>query len=163
MHRHISRGHVRVGTDQPISIILADDQAEIRNALRRALDRDGRFSIVAEAWDGTEALSRVRLLKPDALVLDLAMPNMDGLEALPKIREASPGTIVVILSSMIPFGSVGDQALALGAAAVFDKYVPPKELIARIIAARLEMGDSDGTESGFQSDDLENLELPTPG
>jgi DNA-binding NarL/FixJ family response regulator len=163
MHADIARGLVHVGTHRPISIILADDQAEVRKALRRALDIDGRFSIVAEAWDGSEALDRVALLKPDALVLDMAMPNMDGLEALPKIKDASPGTIVVVLSSMIPFGSVGDQALALGAAAVFDKYVSPKELIERIIAARLEMGDRDGTESGFQSDDLENLELPTPG
>ena len=136
-------GQRHIGTNKPITVILADDQAEVRNALRRALDLDGRFSIMAEASDGTQALGRVTLLQPDALILDLAMPNMDGLEALPKIKEASPHTIVVILSGMIPFGTVGDQALALGAAAVFDKYVPPRNIIDTIVEARRKLWDGD--------------------
>lgn len=160
VHADLSHGQVRIGANKPITIVLADDQAEVRNALRRALDLDGRFSILAEAWDGTRALGRVALLQPDALILDLAMPNMDGLEALPKIKEASPHTIVVILSSMIPFGTAGDEALALGAAAVFDKHVAPEKLIQCIIEACLELRDGDRPEGGFQSDHLEDLEVP---
>lgn len=117
-----------------ITIVLADDQIEVRNALRRYLDRDGRFSILAEAADGAQALRRVTLLQPDALILDLAMPNLNGLEALPKIRDASPKTKIVILSVMVPFDGIESQALALGAIAAFDKYISPKIVIARLVA-----------------------------
>lgn len=144
-----------------ISIILADDQAEVRGALRRYLDHDGRFTIVAEAKDGAETLRRVTLLKPEALILDLAMPQPDGLQVLPAIRKVSPSTSVFVLSSMVPFGGVGDQALALGATAVFDKYVSPKVIIEAIIAARLKLGDTDLPGGRLQSDDLKDLDLPT--
>lgn len=148
-------------TRKPISIILADDQAEVRAALRRYLDHDGRFTIVAEAKDGAETLGRVRLLKPEALILDLAMPDPDGLQVLPMVKDVSPGTQVFVLSSMAPFNGVGDQALALGATAVFDKYVSPKVIIATIIASRLELGDDDLPGGGLQADHLKDLDLPT--
>lgn len=130
---------------KPLSIVLADDQEEVRRALRRYLDCDGRFSILAEAKNGAEALRRVAMLQPDALILDLAMPEMDGLEALPKIKEASPATIVVILSSMIPYSSFGEQAIELGAAAVFDKYAPPSQIVERILETFLRTDPGAGT------------------
>lgn len=123
-------------TRKPITIVLADDQSEVRQALRRYLDKDGRFWIVGEASDGIEALSRVELLKPEAVILDLAMPNLDGLETLPRLKEASPKTKVFVLSSMVPFSGFREQALALGATEAYDKYVPPKKIIERIVETR---------------------------
>lgn len=150
------------GSQKPISIILADDQAEVRNALRRYLDRDGRFTIIAEAENGNQAVGRAELLKPEALILDLAMPDLDGLEALPRLRKASPNTTIIVLSSMVKFGASGDQALSLGASAVYDKYVSPEVIIEFIVKTRSELGDNDRSGGGFQSDDLEDIDSPTP-
>lgn len=121
---------------KPITIVLADDQSEVRQALRRYLDKDGRFWIVGEASDGAQALNKVQLLKPEAVILDLAMPNLDGMQALPKIKDASPRTKVFVLSSMVPFSDFREQAIALGATEAYDKYVPPNEIIDRIVETR---------------------------
>ena len=110
-------------------ILLADDQREVRTSLRRFLERDGRFEVVAEVEDGDEAISVAGREQPDAVLLDLAMPGVNGLEALPRIREVAPHAQVVIISSMIPFDDHSTTALSLGAAAVFDKYTPPKKVI----------------------------------
>jgi DNA-binding NarL/FixJ family response regulator len=81
-----------------IRVLLADDTAEIRRLLRVNLELDGRFDIVGEAADGTEAVTLARSLRPDVVVLDLAMPVMDGLQAAPTIRRSSPGSRILVLS-----------------------------------------------------------------
>jgi DNA-binding NarL/FixJ family response regulator len=81
-----------------IRVLLADDTAEIRRLLRVNLELDGRFDIVGEAADGTEAVTLARSLRPDVVVLDLAMPVMDGLQAAPAIRRSSPGSRILVLS-----------------------------------------------------------------
>lgn len=116
-----------------LTVVLADDQTEVRVLLRRYLERDGRFSIAGEARDGLEALRLVSEMKPDALLLDLAMPNMDGLEVIRKLAEISPATTIVVLSSMSPFHGLADKALSLGASAVFDKYAAPKRIIKTLL------------------------------
>lgn len=118
-----------------ISVVLVDDQVEVRISLRRALDRDGRFIILAEAKDGPEALRKVGLLKPDTIILDLAMPGLNGLEVIPQIQEHSPRTRVVVLSGMTALTGVRDRVLDLGATSVLDKPVSPKEVIARLLEA----------------------------
>lgn len=118
----------------PIRVVLADDQPEVRRALTTYLTRDGRFEIVGQAEDGQEAVSLVRSERPDAIILDLAMPNMNGLLATKEIAESSPGTKIIILSSAAPFANSGNDALSLGAHAVFDKYTHPKKLIKAVVA-----------------------------
>ena len=110
-------------------VLLADDQKEVRTSLRRFLERDGRFEIIAEVEDGEEAISVAAREQPDAILLDLAMPGVNGLQALPRIQEIAPHTRVVILSSMVPFDNTTAKAISLGAAAVFDKYTSPKKVI----------------------------------
>lgn len=85
-----SRGKIRV--------LLADDTPEIRRLLRLNLELDGRFEIVGEAEDGAEAVALATSLRPDAVVLDLAMPVMDGLEAIPIILDSSPASKILVLS-----------------------------------------------------------------
>lgn len=88
-----------VTPSQPtIRVLLADDTPDIRKLLRVNLELDGRFEIVGEAADGAEAVALTRSLRPDAVVLDLAMPVMDGLQAAPVIRECSPETRILVLS-----------------------------------------------------------------
>lgn len=121
--------------DEPIRIILADDQPEVRRALKIYLGRDGRFEVVGEAEDGQEAVALVASQRPDVVIMDLAMPNMNGLQATKEISERSPDTKIIVLSSVAPFAGNQDDALALGAHAVFDKYTHPKKLIKAIVIA----------------------------
>lgn len=81
-----------------IRVLLADDTPDIRKLLRVNLELDGRFEIVGEAADGAEAVALTRSLRPDAVVLDLAMPVMDGLQAAPLIRQCSPESRILVLS-----------------------------------------------------------------
>ena len=89
--------------------------------------------MVGEAADGERAIAAVRETRPDAVILDLAMPYMDGLRAIPDIREASPDTKIVVLSSMVDFQDAGSLAKTRGADAVFEKNVRPQELAKAIV------------------------------
>jgi len=73
---------------QPIRILIADDHPIFRDGLRRLLEAEPDLKVVGEACDGAEAVKLVRQLRPDILLLDLAMPRHPGLEAL---REMSSG------------------------------------------------------------------------
>lgn len=119
---------------RPITVFIADDQPEVRQALRRGFDRDGRLEIVGESEDGAGAVRDIAALKPDAVILDLAMPGIDGLEALPGILEGSPDTKVIVFSSLSSFHGMEEQARERGAHLVVDKYTSPKRLIKEVIA-----------------------------
>lgn len=121
--------------DEPIRVVLADDQPEVRRALMTYLIRDGRFEVVGEAEDGEEAVTLIVSLRPDVVIMDLAMPNVNGLQATREIAEKSPDTKIIVLSAVAQFGDSREDALALGAHQVFDKYTHPKKLIKAIVDA----------------------------
>ncbi len=79
-------------------ILIVDDHPLTRDALAALLSQQG-FDVVGEAADGQEAVTSVRGLQPDLVLLDLTMPGMDGLTALPQIREAAPSCEVVVLTA----------------------------------------------------------------
>jgi len=83
----------------PIKVLIADDHAMFREALRMRLTQESGIQVVGEATQGDEALSMAEALEPDILLLDIRMPKVDGLTVLPKIREKSPRTKVLILSA----------------------------------------------------------------
>jgi DNA-binding NarL/FixJ family response regulator len=78
--------------------LVVDDHPLTRAALVGLLEQH-RFSVVAEAGDGEEAIDRARELQPDIVLLDLSMPGMGGLEALPRVRAAAQGCEVVVLTA----------------------------------------------------------------
>jgi NarL family two-component system response regulator YdfI len=82
-----------------IKILIADDHLIIRQGLRLILETENDFEIVGEASDGAEALSLCKKLKPDIVLMDLRMPNMDGLTAIEKLRVDQPQIAVVILTT----------------------------------------------------------------
>ena len=104
------------GQDGTVRIVLADDHAVVRSALRMLLESEPEFEVVSEAGNAEEAARKVRGHHPDVLVLDVNMPGGSGLAALPKIREESPQTQIVVLTmqSELAFAREAMRAGALG-------------------------------------------------
>jgi two-component system, NarL family, response regulator LiaR len=82
-----------------ISIILCEDHLITRQGIRRLLEDEPGLTIVGEAGNGEEAVSLVADLKPDVVVMDIAMPKMNGIEATRQIKLNNPGSGVLILSA----------------------------------------------------------------
>ena len=82
----------------PIRVILADDHVVVRDGLRLILETKKNVEVVAEASDGRQAVDQVRRLKPDVIVMDISMPEMNGIEATRQIKATMPLTRVIILS-----------------------------------------------------------------
>ncbi|MEM8781356.1 MAG: chemotaxis response regulator protein-glutamate methylesterase [Planctomycetota bacterium] len=102
-------------------VLIADDSAFMRQALARAIGETGGLEVVGRAKNGKEAVELATQLKPDAISLDIEMPEMDGLTALRHIMRACP-TRVLMCSSLTTAGSVQSlQALRMGAADVIAK------------------------------------------
>jgi len=83
---------------EPIRVVLVDDNESVRKLIRWTLDMDPRFKVVGEAHDGRSAMRTIEMERPDAIVLDLIMPNMDGYNALTQIPYSSPDSKVMILT-----------------------------------------------------------------
>jgi two-component system response regulator NreC len=82
-----------------IRILLADDHAVLRSGLDALLGLEDDFQVVGQAGGGEEAVEKTRLLRPDVVVMDLAMPGMDGLEATRQIAALEIGAWVLVLTS----------------------------------------------------------------
>ena len=118
---------------EPIKVLVVDDVPDIRLLLRVGLQADDRFAIVGEAEDGAEAVALAGELRPDVVVLDLAMPVMDGFEAIPEIHRVAPEARVLAYSGH--HSDKAQHALELCAYAFAPKGTPLKqlaELIARV-------------------------------
>lgn len=115
-----------------IRVLLADDTRDMRTLLRVRLESDGRFEVVGEAENGAEAIRLADETKPDAIVLDLAMPVMDGLQALPELRRSVPNAKIVILSGFNAT-EVAEEALTLGADAYLEKGAAFSHLVALLL------------------------------
>jgi DNA-binding NarL/FixJ family response regulator len=81
-----------------VGILLADDHRIIRDGLRSLLEKEPGFSIVGEAENGREAVRKALELKPDLVVMDIAMPDLNGIEATRRILSAQPKIKIVVLS-----------------------------------------------------------------
>ncbi len=116
-----------------IRIIIADDHAIFRDGLRRLLASEKDFAVVGEAADGEQAISLTKQLKPDILLLDLAMPRKPGMETLREMAEMNVAARVILLTAAIhPFEVT--CALQLGAKGVVLKASPPELLLKSIRA-----------------------------
>jgi DNA-binding NarL/FixJ family response regulator len=97
-----------------IKTLLADDHTIVREGLRALLLADGGIQVVAEAHNGREAVDMATALRPDVVVMDIAMPLLNGLEATRQILAAVPGTKVLILSAHSDDAYI-DRVIAVGA------------------------------------------------
>jgi signal transduction histidine kinase/ActR/RegA family two-component response regulator len=106
--------------EETVRVFLWDDAEDVRAVAREALDEDPRFTVVGEAGTPEAALEHIAAERPDVVLLDLAMPDMDGLEALPRIGEAAPEARVVVFSSF-EAARMEEVSLARGARAYVEK------------------------------------------
>ncbi|KIH77776.1 two component transcriptional regulator, LuxR family [Geoalkalibacter ferrihydriticus] len=117
-----------------IRILIADDHTIMREGVRLLLETQADLKVVGEACDGVEALELARKLKPDIVLLDVAMPRMNGIDTTRMLREAVPGSRVVILS-MFEKELYAHQALNAGAYGYVLKAASGEELLAAIRSA----------------------------
>ena len=109
-----------------VRVLVVDDHPLTQSALGGLLEQNA-FSVVGEAQDGAEAVSRARELQPDLVLLDLSMPGLDGLAALPELRAAAPQAEVVVLTAS---GTEDNLLSAIrgGAAGYLLKSEPPERI-----------------------------------
>ncbi len=121
----------RVSTPAPVTIALVDDSDEIRALVRTRLRLSGRFRVVGEGRTGRDAIELAARHRPEVILLDISMPDMDGLEALPALGDASPQSRVVVFSGFDE-PELERRALALGAADYIRKSLPVAQLAERL-------------------------------
>ena len=109
-------------------ILIADDHMLMRMGLKSMLRYQADMTIVGEAANGQVAVQLARELKPDVIVMDLMLPDIDGAEAAVRIRQELPDTRILILTS---FGNSVQlsQALSNGVTGAITKNVPREELL----------------------------------
>lgn len=116
---------------QHISVLIADDQHIIRHGLRLRLGLESDITVIGEAADGNIAVDLATQLRPDVVVMDVAMPNLDGIEATREIRLRAPETAVVILS-LHDDAATRNRAQLAGAASFVTKHDADQSLIVAI-------------------------------
>jgi DNA-binding NarL/FixJ family response regulator len=83
---------------KPIEIVIADDHNIVRQGLRKLLEEEDSLKITGEAMNGREAVQKVQALKPDVVIMDIAMPILNGIEAARQIKQSNFKTKIIILS-----------------------------------------------------------------
>jgi NarL family two-component system response regulator LiaR len=114
-----------------IRILIADDHAIVREGLRALIETKPDLELVGEAGDGAEAVLKARSLRPDVILMDLAMPRMDGIQAIRKIKQEDPQAHILVLTSFAEDEKVF-PAIKAGALGYLLKDSSPQELIQAI-------------------------------
>jgi DNA-binding NarL/FixJ family response regulator len=119
------------GEIRMIRVVLADDHPIVRDGLKKLLSLEDDIEVVGEASDGHQALALVHTLRPDVVVLDLRMPNMDGLAVLSAFQNVTPKPKVIVLTASEDKNEFV-QAMKLGCSGIVLKQTAP-ELIVKSI------------------------------
>ena len=112
-------------------VLVVDDAANLRELLTLLLEVEDDFEVVGTAADGRQAIDAAALLKPDVVLLDLAMPVMDGLQALPELRAHLPKARIVIFSGF-EHEALAEEALLAGADAYIEKGTSVTALVSQL-------------------------------
>lgn len=126
-----SIGGIRMKTVAAVRIMIVDDHEALRQSIKLALLPYDDFSLVGEAANGVEAVNLCPVVKPNVVIMDLNMPEMDGVTATSLIRQHYPQVKIIILTSFTD-ESLQNAAISAGASAHLLKNVSIDELAAAI-------------------------------
>lgn len=115
-------------SEKMITILIADDQTLFRECIKDLLENEKDFKVVGEAGNGPEAVALAKKLKPDVILMDIKLPQMDGIAATRAVRRESSETNVLILSSYEDDAHV-TEAIQAGANGYLSKMLPVAELV----------------------------------
>jgi DNA-binding NarL/FixJ family response regulator len=126
---------------EAISVLLVDDNRSFLHAEERFLKQTDEVEIVGKATNAAEAVSMVKRMKPEIVLLDIAMPEITGIDLVPELREARPSMGIIALTVM-DTDSYREAALAAGADAFLSKSVLFTDLLPTIqyIASKRKAG-----------------------
>ena len=113
-------------------VLIADDQALVRDGFRMILEAEGDFEVVAEAADGLEAVLAARETNPDVILMDVRMPNVDGLEATRRLLEGKEQGPRILILTTFDLDEYVYEALRAGASGFLLKDTPPEQLVEAI-------------------------------
>jgi DNA-binding NarL/FixJ family response regulator len=116
-------------TASRIGVLIVDDQALVRTGFRMILEAERDLAVVGEAADGAEAVEQARRTKPDVILMDVRMPNVDGLEATRRLLEGRDDGPRVLILTTFDLDEYVYEALKAGASGFLLKDTPPEELV----------------------------------
>jgi len=112
------------------AVLIADDNHSVRRALGEAFARESDFEVCAEAHDGRYAIEKALRLRPDLIVLDLSMPDMNGLDAARELKDRMPSVPIILFTFHVD-RFVKEAALRSGVSDVVSKSEPLSVLITK--------------------------------
>lgn len=166
---------VQENASQNVRILITDDHPVVRTGLRGMISGEPDFDVVGEAENGKEAVALTGELRPDVVLMDLRMPEMDGVTAIGHIKAEHPEVQILVLTT---YESDADilRAIETGATGYLLKDTPRQELFGAIrqvaqgksplapgVAARLMQRMRDPSEEGLSTREIEVLELVARG
>lgn len=122
--------------DGTIKVLIADDEQLVRSGFRLLLDTEDDITVVGEAATGTEAVAKAYALRPDVVLMDIRMPNLDGIEATREITTAGLGNVRILILTTYDTDAYVFEGLQAGASGFLLKDAGPAELLhaIRVIA-----------------------------
>ena len=117
-----------------LRILIADDHTLVRQGLRKILETQPGWEVIAEAGDGREAVQQTLQLKPDVVILDLAMPRLNGVEAVQQIERRANGNTRVLVLTMYADEAYVTRAVRAGASGYLLKDSADTDLIRAVTA-----------------------------
>ncbi len=117
-----------------LGVLIVDDQALVRAGFRMILEAEEDVEVVGEAADGREAVAEAQRLRPDVVLMDVRMPEMDGIEATRRLLAGEGTTTKVVMLTTFDMDEYVYDALRAGASGFLLKDVPPEQLVAGIRA-----------------------------
>jgi DNA-binding NarL/FixJ family response regulator len=160
---------------EQIKVMIVDDHPVVRNGLSGMFASEADFVVVGEASDGAEALRRARTLKPDVILMDLRMPEMDGVQAISELAAAGVAARVLVLTTFDTDGDVV-SAIEAGATGYLLKDAPAEQLFDAVrraasgeavlspaVATRVVGQMRASSEATLSARELEVLELVAQG